>query len=96
MGSVLCGAITYIGNGPNFMTKAVADAAGVPMPSFGGYLRWSLLHLVPILAAMVLLFLTDAAAWKVCGALLALAVLGRAFWLIRRNPLAPLRAPGAF
>ncbi len=70
LGSVLCGAITYIGNGPNFMTKAVADAAGVPMPSFGGYMRWSILYLVPILAAMVAIFLADGPSgrsWASCS-----------------------------
>ena len=37
LGSVFCGAMTYIGNGPNFMVKAIAESDGVEMPSFGGY-----------------------------------------------------------
>ncbi|MCW4459062.1 sodium:proton antiporter [Microbacterium sp. MPKO10] len=84
LGSVLGGALTYIGNGPNFMTKSVADSAGVPMPSFGGYIRWSLTYLAPVLAAMVLLFLADDIWWTVLGGLLTLALIGRAVWMIAR------------
>jgi Na+/H+ antiporter NhaD/arsenite permease-like protein len=47
-GSVLMGAITYIGNGPNFMVKAIAEQHGVRMPSFFGYVLWSFAVLVPI------------------------------------------------
>ena len=43
LGAVLCGAITYIGNGPNFMVKSVAEARGVDMPSFGGYVAKTLI-----------------------------------------------------
>lgn len=85
LGSVFCGAITYIGNGPNFMTKAVADSAGVAMPSFGGYIVWSLLYLVPTLAAMALIFIVDGLLWTVLGLLLAAALAGRALWLARRH-----------
>jgi len=50
LGAVFFGAMTYIGNGPNFMVKAIADAAGVDTPSFFGYvLRFSLPILLPIL-----------------------------------------------
>ena len=49
--AVFFGAMTYIGNGPNFMVKAVADAARVRTPTFLGYLGYSLLLLLPILAA---------------------------------------------
>ena len=49
-GAVFMGAMTYIGNGPNFLVKAIAERAGVPMPSFFGYLRYSVLVLGPILA----------------------------------------------
>jgi Na+/H+ antiporter NhaD/arsenite permease-like protein len=46
-GSVFMGANTYIGNAPNFMVKSIAEEAGVPMPSFFGYiLRYSLPCLV--------------------------------------------------
>ena len=51
LGSVFFGAMTYIGNGPNFMVKSIADAAGVKTPSFFGYVfRYSLPILLPILA----------------------------------------------
>jgi Na+/H+ antiporter NhaD/arsenite permease-like protein len=47
-GSVFMGAITYIGNGPNFMVKAIAEQHHVRMPSFFGYVLWSLVILVPL------------------------------------------------
>jgi Na+/H+ antiporter NhaD/arsenite permease-like protein len=47
-GAVMMGAMTYIGNGPNFMIKSIAEENGVRMPSFGGYLVWSTLTLLPI------------------------------------------------
>ena len=40
-GSVFMGANTYIGNGPNFMVKAIAEENGVKMPSFFGYMAYS-------------------------------------------------------
>ena len=40
-GAVFMGANTYIGNGPNFMVKAIAEENGVQMPSFFGYMKWS-------------------------------------------------------
>jgi Na+/H+ antiporter NhaD/arsenite permease-like protein len=50
LGAVLFGAFTYIGNGPNFMVKAIAESAGVKMPSFFGYiLRFSIPFLLPLL-----------------------------------------------
>ncbi len=55
-GSVCMGAITYIGNGPNFMVKAIAEQHHVRMPSFFGYLLWSLLILVPIFGLVALAF----------------------------------------
>jgi Na+/H+ antiporter NhaD/arsenite permease-like protein len=42
------GALTYIGNGPNFMVKAIAEHAHVRMPSFGGFLLWSGAVLIPV------------------------------------------------
>lgn len=57
LGSVFMGAMTYIGNGPNFMVKAIAESSGVKMPSFFGYMIYSFAILLPILAAMVYLFL---------------------------------------
>ncbi|MER2996220.1 sodium:proton antiporter [Pontibacter populi] len=50
LSSVLFGAFTYIGNGPNFMVKAIAESAGIKMPSFFGYIiRYSIPFLLPIL-----------------------------------------------
>ncbi|WP_018476935.1 sodium:proton antiporter [Pontibacter roseus] len=50
LASVLFGAFTYIGNGPNFMVKAIAESAGIKMPSFFGYVvRYSIPFLLPIL-----------------------------------------------
>ena len=48
--AVFFGAMTYIGNGPNFMVKAIAEGSGVRMPSFFGYLGRALVVLLPILA----------------------------------------------
>ena len=57
LGSVLFGAITYIGNGPNFMVKAVAENDGVRMPSFFGYIfKFSLIILLPTYILMALVF----------------------------------------
>jgi Na+/H+ antiporter NhaD/arsenite permease-like protein len=50
MGAVYFGALTYIGNAPNFMIKAIAEDRGVAMPSFFGYLFWASIALVPLLA----------------------------------------------
>lgn len=85
LGSVLGGAMTYIGNGPNFMTKSVAEAAGVRMPSFGGYLRWSGMFLAPVLIAMVLIFVADGLHWALLGIALTIALLTRAVWLAARH-----------
>jgi Na+/H+ antiporter NhaD/arsenite permease-like protein len=54
-GSVLMGAMTYIGNGPNFMVKAIAEQHHVRMPSFFGYVLWSVSILGPVLVAVSLL-----------------------------------------
>ena len=51
------GAMTYIGNGPNFMVRTIAEKAGVPMPSFFGYLfKWSIPVLIPLFIAFSLMF----------------------------------------
>jgi Na+/H+ antiporter NhaD/arsenite permease-like protein len=55
-GAVFMGANTYIGNGPNFMVKAIAEENGVRMPSFFGYMGYSLAILVPIFLATTYLF----------------------------------------
>ena len=51
------GAMTYIGNGPNFMVKAIAEGEGVKMPSFFGYLLYSVIILVPVFILVTLIFL---------------------------------------
>lgn len=57
LGSVFGGAMTYIGNGPNFMVKAIAEKSGVKMPSFFGYMIFSCLILLPVLALTAWIFL---------------------------------------
>ena len=58
LGSVFFGAMTYIGNGPNFMVKSIADSAGVHTPTFFGYIvKFSLPILFPILAIAGWIFL---------------------------------------
>jgi len=55
-GSVMMGANSYIGNGPNFMVKAIAEEQGVAMPSFFGYMAWSCGILVPLFGLVTLVF----------------------------------------
>lgn len=58
MGAVLFGSMTYIGNGPNFMVKAIAEAEGIKMPSFFAYMyKFSLIILLPLFAIVGFLFL---------------------------------------
>ena len=57
LGAVLLGAMTYIGNGPNFMVKAIAEQAGVRMPSFFGYMLYSFGVLLPVFVLVSFLFL---------------------------------------
>jgi Na+/H+ antiporter NhaD/arsenite permease-like protein len=57
LGAVFLGAMTYIGNGPNFMVKAIAEQSGVKMPSFFGYMLYSFGVLLPIFALVSFLFL---------------------------------------
>ncbi len=82
LGAVFCGAMTYIGNGPNFMVKAIAESDGVPMPSFGGYFaKWAFVYLAPVLALMVGIFIAEAPAVRITSALLAVVLAG---WQVRR------------
>jgi Na+/H+ antiporter NhaD/arsenite permease-like protein len=53
LGAVFMGAMTYIGNGPNFMVRAIAESSGVKMPSFFGYMVYSCLILLPLFALMM-------------------------------------------
>lgn len=55
-GSVFMGANSYIGNGPNFMVKAIADSAGIKTPSFFGYMAYSGMILIPVFLLITLLF----------------------------------------
>jgi Na+/H+ antiporter NhaD/arsenite permease-like protein len=55
-GAVFMGANTYIGNAPNFMVKAIAEENGVKMPSFFGYMAYSLGILLPLFVVVSLLF----------------------------------------
>jgi Na+/H+ antiporter NhaD/arsenite permease-like protein len=55
-GAVYMGAITYIGNAPNFMVKSIAETHAIRMPSFFGYMAWSILFLVPVFALVTLVF----------------------------------------
>ena len=56
--AVMFGAMTYIGNGPNFMVKAIAEESGIKMPSFFGYMfKFSLIVLLPIYILVQLIFL---------------------------------------
>jgi Na+/H+ antiporter NhaD/arsenite permease-like protein len=58
LGAVFFGAMTYIGNGPNFMIKAIAEENKIPMPSFFGYIfKFSLVILLPVYILAQLLFL---------------------------------------
>jgi Na+/H+ antiporter NhaD/arsenite permease-like protein len=57
LGAVFMGAMTYIGNGPNFMVKSIAEQSGVKMPSFFGYMGYSVAILAPLFLVITLLFL---------------------------------------
>jgi len=52
MGAVYMGALTYVGNAPNFMIYAIANERGVKMPSFFGYMAWAGTVLVPVFAIL--------------------------------------------
>lgn len=55
-GSVFMGAMTYIGNAPNFMVRSIASERGIRMPSFLGYMGWSCAVLLPVFALVTLVF----------------------------------------
>ena len=57
MGAVYMGAMTYIGNAPNFMIYAIAVERGVKMPSFFGYLLWAAVVLLPVFAVLTFVLL---------------------------------------
>lgn len=56
-GAVFMGAMTYIGNAPNFMVKSIAESSGADMPSFLGYMAWSVGILVPIFILVTWIFI---------------------------------------
>lgn len=55
-GAVFMGANSYIGNAPNLMVKAIAEERGIKMPSFFGYMAWSIAVLVPLFIVMTFIF----------------------------------------
>jgi len=55
-GAVFMGANTYIGNGPNFMVKSIAEENGVRMPGFFGYMKWSACILLPVFVIVTVVF----------------------------------------
>jgi len=57
LGAVFMGANTYIGNAPNFMVRSIAEDQGVAMPSFFGYMMWSVGILIPTFILVTLLFI---------------------------------------
>ena len=57
MGAVFMGALSYIGNAPNFMVKAIAEDAKVAMPTFLGYMVWSFTILIPVFVLVTFVFL---------------------------------------
>lgn len=60
LGAVFFGAMTYIGNGPNFMVRSIANSSGVTMPSFFGYIMWAALILLPVLVLAWAVFIRGA------------------------------------
>lgn len=57
-GAVFMGANTYIGNAPNFMVRAIAEDRGIKMPSFFGYMGWSIVFLIPVFILVTFVFIT--------------------------------------
>ena len=57
LGAVFMGANSYIGNGPNFMVRAIAEENGYKMPSFFGYVGWAAVVLIPVFIVVTFVFL---------------------------------------
>ena len=58
LGAVFFGSMTYIGNGPNFMIKSIAEENGIAMPSFFGYIfKFSLIVLLLVYVVVQVLFI---------------------------------------
>ncbi len=56
LGAVMMGANSYLGNGPNFMVRAIAESRGVKMPSFGAFMLYSGAIVLPVFALLTVLF----------------------------------------
>jgi len=56
LGAVFMGANTYIGNGPNFMVRSIVQERGIDMPSFFGYMAYSIGILIPVFILVTLIF----------------------------------------
>jgi Na+/H+ antiporter NhaD/arsenite permease-like protein len=56
-GAVFMGAMTYIGNAPNFMVRSISEASKIKMPSFFGYMKYSIGILVPVFILINIIFL---------------------------------------
>jgi Na+/H+ antiporter NhaD/arsenite permease-like protein len=56
LGAVMMGANSYLGNGPNFMVRAIAEHRGVTMPSFGGFMLYSMVVVLPLFFILTLIF----------------------------------------
>ena len=56
-GAVFMGAMTYIGNAPNFMVKSIAEQYEIKMPSFFGYIIYSIVILVPLFIFVTYIFI---------------------------------------
>ena len=57
LGAVFMGAMTYIGNAPNFMVKSIAEENDIAMPSFFGFMIWSILILIPVFIIVSLIMI---------------------------------------
>jgi Na+/H+ antiporter NhaD/arsenite permease-like protein len=55
-GAVFMGAMTYIGNAPNFLVRSIAEERGIEMPSFFGYMLWSTAFLIPVFILTTFVF----------------------------------------
>jgi Na+/H+ antiporter NhaD/arsenite permease-like protein len=99
-GAVFWGAMTYIGNGPNFMVRSIAENSGVKMPSFIGYMAWSARWLLPVLVGSLCLFVTESPTGLWIGLGLSAVLVLRALLLLRGRglgipPHVPDRPPRA-
>lgn len=83
LGAVFCGALTYIGNGPNFMVKSVADADGVHMPPFAGYVVKAFQDLLPTLVAMALIFVAESMIAHLAGWVLVALLVAQMVWRVK-------------